>query len=205
MNPVLSARLTRALLALALCAAAACDPERNPVEPEVVVPAPLSFASVSVGQDGGAVCALSTLGAAYCWGGLNYFGNLGTGSVDATERYYGSPLQVTGDLRLRTLSVGNQHACGVAADASAYCWGANDHGQLGNGGAAEASGPPAHNRTPVRVSGGHRWKQVSAGEWVTCGVTEGGEVYCWGWGESGKLGQGALANSAVPVKVAFPT
>ena len=136
----------------------------------------------------------------WCWGS-GLFGMLGTPSGDDSA----VSVQVAGGLRLRALSVGNTHACGVATDASAYCWGMNNRGQLGNGGVAELPGPPAYNRTPVRVSGDHRWKQISAGEQVTCGVTEAGDVYCWGWGDSGLLGQGALASSAVPVKVVFPT
>ncbi len=39
----------------------------------------------------------------------------------------------TAGLDLRTLSVATDHICALDAHARAWCWGANDHGQLGDG------------------------------------------------------------------------
>jgi alpha-tubulin suppressor-like RCC1 family protein len=42
---------------------------------------------------------------------------------------------------------------------------------------------------PLLVSGGFNWASVSAGEFHTCGVTTGGEGYCWGYGSDYQLGE----------------
>lgn len=166
----------------------------NGFEP-VLTPSPVAgstrFSSVGTGMNH--ACALATDGTAWCWG-RGLYGMLGTGSTDDSL----APAQVAGGLRLASLSVGKFHACGVATDGAAYCWGLNGQGALGAGTAVEFSA------TPVLVAGGLRWKQVSAGESTTCGVTDDAAVYCWGQGGSGQLGNGAQTDSPVPVRVAFP-
>ena len=44
--------------------------------------------------------------------------------------------------------------------------------------------------TPVAVTGGLRFKQVSAGLQFTCGLTTDTRAYCWGVNEDGALGNG---------------
>jgi alpha-tubulin suppressor-like RCC1 family protein len=84
-------------------------------------------------------CAISTAGAAYCWG-RNDYGQLGGGSAGAATA---TPLAVTGGLLFRSLSVGELYTCGVtgnftdlsgpsAAPGTVYCWGNNLFGQIGN-------------------------------------------------------------------------
>ena len=47
---------------------------------------------------------------------------------------------------------------------------------------------------------------ISAGDHFTCGVTQGGEVYCWGQGTYGRLGQGDddLSHTNIPRAVSLP-
>jgi len=42
---------------------------------------------------------------------------------------------------------------------------------------------------------------VDAGGRHSCGLTVGGSVYCWGFGERGELGDGKVTTSAVPVRI----
>ena len=44
--------------------------------------------------------------------------------------------------------------------------------------------------TPVKVTRGLAWSEVTAGGWHTCGVTRAGEAYCWGRNIKGQLGDG---------------
>lgn len=134
----------------------------------VAVVGGLRFASVSAGAMH--TCGLTADGAAYCWGD-NAYGQLGTGSSGAP--WYDSPTPVAGGLTFATLSAGGDHTCAVTTDGKAYCWGANDGGQLG-------TGDSARGRSPLPVTGGHVFASVSADYAKTCGVTAGGEVYCWG-------------------------
>ncbi|MEZ5119910.1 MAG: hypothetical protein R2686_08410 [Candidatus Nanopelagicales bacterium] len=70
-------------------------------------------------------------GRAYCWGS-NYKGQLGNDST--SDASVPVALDTSGTLKGKTvtaISAGYYHSCAIA-DGGAYCWGANDHGQLGN-------------------------------------------------------------------------
>ncbi len=106
------------------------------------------------------------------------------------------------------IEAGESHTCAVAADNRAYCWGDNTHGQLGTGALPDLTCTlntlqPSRpcQLTPVEVSGGLRFKSVSAGEGHSCGITTAGEVYCWGKNHRGQLGNGSIVASRTPVKV----
>ena len=95
-----------------------------------------------------------------------------------------------------------QHACVIAAkDHSVYCWGANEHGQLGNGqdGAGTTSadlskaGRVDQDSTLSPFTG---VDQISLGAWHSC-ARRGTDVYCWGQRQSGAIGDGPYGFSAV--------
>ncbi len=87
-----------------------------------------------------------------------------------------------GDGRWRALSSGGSHSCGIADDGSLWCWGGNEHGQLG-------VGDTDHRDRPARVGSQSDWIQVSAGRTHSCGIREGGSLWCWGQSR-GRLGLG---------------
>ena len=97
-----------------------------------------------------------------------------------------------------SLSAGRIHTCGVTTGGQVYCWGANSVFGLGNGILSGSS------TVPVAVSGGLRFKSVSAGLFHTCGVTTARRAYCWG-ANGGQLGNGTMTKSLVPVRVSDPT
>ena len=78
----------------------------------------------------GHVCAVSTLGAVWCWGD-NTYGQLGRGSdVENDWR----PALVPGLSQVSALAAGAHHTCAVFGDEEQVaCWGRNDSGQLGDG------------------------------------------------------------------------
>ena len=108
-----------------------------------------TFAHISAGYDH--VCALTTAGDTYCWGG-NSRGELGVQTTDVCSDgpSYSEPcsmtaVEVPGVPKFVGISAGFNHTCGLVADGSVYCWGAEDFGQLGNGVSTVAT------RTAVRV------------------------------------------------------
>ena len=103
----------------------------------------------------------------------------------------------SGTLSLVLVSAGQDHTCGLTADRSAHCWGANQYGQLGIGVADEAAHP-----VPQIVRGGLKFKSLSVGANHTCALTDLGTAYCWGQNSFGQLGIGSLVSSATPVQVA---
>jgi alpha-tubulin suppressor-like RCC1 family protein len=147
----------------------------------VAVAGGLSFASITVG--GSQTCALTTDGAAYCWG---------LSSSGTRNRI---PVTFAPVMRFRSLSAGAAHACGVTTDNVAYCWGTNTYGQLGDSSITDRVDP-----TPV--AGGLQFKSISAGAYHTCGVATGGASYCWGSGGFGQLGTGFSTNQNWPAPVA---
>jgi alpha-tubulin suppressor-like RCC1 family protein len=98
--------------------------------------------------------------------------------------------------RLISAGIGNAHACGVTTENVAYCWGANNEGQLGDG-------TTTRRLKPVPVAGSLRFLQLSAGYDYTCGVTTEFKAYCWGsnfWATdlAGQLGDGTTTRRLRP-------
>jgi alpha-tubulin suppressor-like RCC1 family protein len=173
------------LAALLLALASGCDQPQPPTSPEPAQPqgvsadALLTFAQVSGGL--WYSCGVTTNNVAYCWG-RNDSGQLGDGT-GGVALFRTQPTRVVGGLTFRQVSADDDHTCGVTTGNLAYCWGANQSGQLGDGTRMD-------RLRPVRVAGGLRFRQVSAGDLYTCGVTTDNQAYCWGINNSGQLGDG---------------
>lgn len=136
-----------------------------------LVPGGIKFASVTPGFEH--VCGLASGGVAYCWGS-NSIGELGTGDSVASA----SPVAVTGGLTFTAVTVGGWHnyyghTCGLVAGGTAYCWGANNFGELGDG-------TMIGRAVPTPVSGGLHFNSITAGGTSTCGIATDGILYCWG-------------------------
>jgi alpha-tubulin suppressor-like RCC1 family protein len=80
-----------------------------------------------------------------------------------------------------SVSSGGQHSCALTADGTAYCWGDNTWGQLGDSSQVDRANPTAV-KTPVK------FKSISAGFMHTCGLATSGAALCWGQNKAGELG-----------------
>lgn len=151
------------------------------------------FTQLSVGEY--RACGVSRDGGAYCWGmaGPPSLGSLG--SAVAGEKAT-SPVRVPISEPVTGVSVGSMHACAVGRSGQAYCWGAGDFGDLGNGVAGVSV-------TPAAVTGAHRFSKVSAGARASCGLDADGFIWCWGRNNWGQLGGGAndMQGHLEPVRV----
>lgn len=135
-------------------------------------------------------CATQTDGSAWCWG-QNQRGQLGAGTT--TTRSSG-PTRVLGDQQWTSVSAGGWSSCGTTATGTAYCWGDNAFGQIGDG--------TITNRNRPTVVSGVQLTQVATTWGRACGVTPTGQAWCWGENSNGELGNGTRTNSARPVPVA---
>ena len=142
-------------------------------------------------------------GTAYCWG-YNWYGQLGDGArgVNGSDSSHDRlvPVAVSGGRTFTALVAGSHHTCGLATGGTAYCWGYNAYGQLGDGTTGDG-GNSADRSAPVAVSGGLTFASLVAGGNVTCGLVSGGTAYCWGYNQFGQLGDGTSTNRTVPVAV----
>ncbi|HEY7394655.1 MAG TPA: hypothetical protein VH559_07420 [Gemmatimonadaceae bacterium] len=145
-------------------------------------------------------CALTTMGAGYCWGG-SIWGAMGIATNDATASVV-EPQLIATNLLFKDIDAGNIHTCAVTVAGAAYCWGSDLNGRLGDGDAVMGT-----KATPFAVSGGLHFVSISAGDKHTCGVTSSGPgvfsgpAYCWGSNSSGQLGDGTFAAHTMPTLV----
>jgi len=135
-------------------------------------------------------CALTVAGAAYCWGYT-------VEQPGGTDRLVVTPTPVQapngGAITFQSLSVSKVEdvTCAVATTGAAYCWGENDHGQLGDG----TTTPHA---APTLVAGGLTFKSIAVGDAHVCGVTTSGSLYCWGFSANGAFGDGSVGEHRTP-------
>lgn len=121
-------------------------------------------------------CAISVDSTAFCFGG---FGALGTRSVAPS-----TPVVVAGLERRKIVAVdaGDQFSCGKAVEGLLYCWGANVHGEMGNGTLLpQFTADIAAGRSTVDLFsvGSHH---VCATGYINY------EVVCWGEATFGQIG-----------------
>jgi alpha-tubulin suppressor-like RCC1 family protein len=132
--------------------------------------------------------------------------------ADGSPRYYRIRLTAAGADTLTTepvlgrrlaitqISAGTDlngsHSCALAVGGRVWCWGQQSNGRLGNGLSSTAT-----VSIPIRVPNLFNVTQVSAGGSHTCVRNTEKEIWCWGFGNSGRLGHGLETDSLVPVKV----
>jgi len=158
----------------------------------------LHLREIAAGANAGYSCGLASGGQAYCWG-LNGFGQLGDNTV--TQRRSPVAVHQPAGVRFASLSAGSSHTCGLTSAGQAYCWGYDGQGQVGDDGSG------VNRLTPVAVQqpAGVTFASVHVGDAHGCGLTAGGQAYCWGRNNDGEVGDGTSGTSRLrPVAVQQP-
>lgn len=130
----------------------------------------------------------------YCFGG-NSDGQLGVDTQGASRVMH---QLVPGNHTFTSVVAAPMHTCALTDAQEAYCWGANNNGQLGDGTTTSSAAPVAID-APVHAS----WLKLDLGGLHSCGLTTDGFVYCWGSGSNGRLGNGSLLGALSPYPLAL--
>jgi alpha-tubulin suppressor-like RCC1 family protein len=139
-----------------------------------------AFVFTSLTAAGSHTCGLIAGGAAYCWG-YNQSGVLAVGTLTNPIL---TPKPVVGGLVFASLMPTSNFTCGLTTGGVAYCWGANEKGELGDGlGTYEAT-------TPTKIASILVFASLWPGGDHNCGLTAGGVAYCWGDNDYGEVGNG---------------
>ncbi len=124
-------------------------------------------------------CARRIDGTLWCWG-ANGYGQLG----DGTGKDKSLPAQVSAlGVGVVGVAAGYDRTCARKADGSLWCWGKNDHGQLGNGSHVDGLMPSMVSALTANVTA------VAVGQHHTCAVAA-GSSWCWGYDSNGQCGDG---------------
>ncbi len=136
----------------------------------------------------GHVLALKNDSSVWAWG-LNDRGQLGDGTK--THRLTPAPVKLSDGAPLAgviAIAAGCWHSVALKADGSAWAWGYNEDGQLGDGTTADRLTP-----VPVRLADGHALAgiaAIAAGSKHTLALTRERTLWAWGYNKYGQLGDG---------------
>jgi alpha-tubulin suppressor-like RCC1 family protein len=173
----------------------------NTSAPTAVTMSGLTFTQIDVGKL--FVCALSSAGAAYCWG-YGVDGELGNSTITSVSTpaavTVGGSSAILSTTILTQITTGSNFACALSSAGAAYCWGAGNNDQLGNG-TSPATQDTAVAVTTTGALSGVILTQVNAGNFFVCALGSTGAAYCWGHGLDGALGNNSTTSSSVPVAV----
>lgn len=163
------------------------------------VPSASTKTSVSMGAWN--ACSFLSDGSAWCWG-KNGNGNVG----DNTTTQRNAAVQVKGVggsgtlTNVNQLKTGNTVTCATKADGSAWCWGYNGNGQIGDNTTTQRNAP-----VQVLGSGGvgtlTNVSEINAGSNNTCALKTDGSVWCWGFNISGQVGDTTTTQRLAPVQI----
>ena len=129
--------------------------------------------------------------------GLRYSSQAGADAATCTPR------NPAGDCLVQ-VTLGINFSCALKSDGSVWCWGVNDHGQLGDGQpAGDFSASPRRVALPANFTA----TEIGAGEIHACALSKSDGVWCWGGGESLQLGRGIddAKDHSTPVEAIFPS
>jgi alpha-tubulin suppressor-like RCC1 family protein len=161
----------------------------------VVVSLPSGVTPKAIAGGGGFGLAIGSDGHLYSWG-LNTNGALGNGSTtnSSTPVVVSLPAGVTPT----AVTGGGASAHAIGSDGNLYGWGLGTSGQLGV--------CCSDSLTPVLVSLalGVTPKAIADNMHTGYAIGSDGNIYAWGYGLAGELGDGSTGNLSPPVVVSLP-
>ncbi|KAK3582772.1 hypothetical protein CHS0354_015299 [Potamilus streckersoni] len=92
---------------------------------------------------------------------------------------------ICGSIKIQSVSCGKEHVLLLSSTGEVYSYGKGSRGQLGYG---DLHVDQQTTPLPVETLSGLAVRVIAAGGWHSTAVTAEGDLYVWGWNESGQLG-----------------
>ncbi|MBS0560863.1 MAG: tandem-95 repeat protein [Proteobacteria bacterium] len=161
-----------------------------------VVPGLTGVTALAGGDD--YTLALKSDGTVWAWGYDNY-GQLGiNGPTPSATAYSYAPVEIAGLPQIAMITSGGDDAQVLDTTGHVWQWGRNLYGELGNGTFDLNDGP---HPTPTMDVGLSNIVSID-GQGPTAGAADAaGNIYAWGFGKQGQIGNGKTVNVATPTKV----
>lgn len=155
-----------------------------------------SAVNVSLGTWFG--CAVSGIGAVYCWG-QNGSGQLGDGSTTGRTTPIAST-SIDGSTtakRATAVSAGHTNACAVIADGSVKCWGRANSGAFGDSSLTGIITTATAVKDIDGSSQSSRAVSITTSQYHSCALMADQSVKCWGYSNWGQVGVGGTTRSPI--------
>ena len=177
------------------------DGNEAPSSTPVLAPLPGGVTATAVSTSyGGVNLVLGSDGNVYAWG-ADDDGQIGDGSLTGGDVV--TPVQALLPAGITATAVSSgATSLALGSDGNVYAWGSNTWGALGIGTIAVGS-----STTPMRVSlpTGVTATAIASGYNTNLAVGSDGNVYAWGNGQYGQLGNGTTdLEATTPVRVSLP-
>ncbi|MFF2531476.1 OmpL47-type beta-barrel domain-containing protein [Brevibacillus sp. NPDC058079] len=98
------------------------------------------------------------------------------------------------NIKAGVISAGGSHSMFIESDGTAWIWGQNRSGQLGDG-------TTSVKKAPVKVKGFSDFITVDGDDEYSVGIKSDGTVWAWGANDVGQLGDGTTIGKRTPVKL----
>ena len=142
----------------------------------------------SVGAGNSHACGINN-GELYCWGS-DSIGQIGNGSVSTAK--VEAPQRIGNSNKWSAVAGGELHTCGINNN-ELYCWGYNEHGQVGNGSLIDFE-------IPQKISNSSSWILIEAGGYQSCAIKN-NDLYCWGKNNNGQLANSNYKAIEIPLRI----
>jgi len=146
---------------------------------------------VIIDSTGARTCSISSIAGALCWNLTN------SGEVEI-EMIGPMDNNESVESIFTDITAGGGHSCAIRSsvgDSEVTCWGSNWNGQVGDGTINTS------NELRSVGTGMGNWTHVTAGISHTCGIVEFTDVYCWGGGWLGQIGDGHQLDRLKPTLI----
>lgn len=148
--------------------------------------------------------AVDDRGRVYMWGS-NEYSKLGLGPGAGDYEPLPRLMDAFEGIEIVDISCGDYYTAAVDKDGKMYSWGWGGSTMKGSGGLGHAGGKDEPTPRLLRslVDQGVPIAAVECGEFHTVALSQDGEIWAWGNGEYGRLGNGETDTFEVPEPIEF--